>query len=48
MTREQLEVLEEWVVAIVADRDRASDLIDCKHRSECKDDVLKVFGLDKE
>lgn len=43
MTREQIDALEEWIVTIIRDCDRASDLQDAIRRCQIKDEVVKAF-----
>lgn len=45
MSEAQLDALEQWIVAIIKDEDRHSDLIDRKHRDVWRGQVEKEFGL---
>jgi hypothetical protein len=45
MTEDQLMALEFWIVSIIRDEDRASDLHETMARSRALDDVRERFGL---
>lgn len=45
MTLDQLDALEQWIVAIIKDEDRASDLRDRMDRDDLRKLVEKEFGL---
>lgn len=45
MTSEQIDALEEWIVAIIADRDRASDVFEAVVRQKAKVQVKEAFGI---
>ncbi len=43
MTKEQIEILERWIVAIIRDEDRAADLYESVRRREALTDVIDAF-----
>jgi len=45
MTKEQIDALEEWIVSIIREQDRASDLQDAVRRYRLRDEVEVAFGL---
>lgn len=49
MTKEQLNAIEEWIKALIDERDRASGTHEAVRAFLVKEDVERVFGLrDKE
>lgn len=48
MTKEQLEALEDWIVSIIREEDRASDAHEVLRRRMMREDVEKAFGLRKD
>ena len=45
MTKEQLDALEDWIVAVIQREDRASDLREALHCHRMRDAVEAAFGL---
>jgi hypothetical protein len=45
MSKDQLDALEQWIVAIIKDEGRHSDLIDRKQRDVWREQVEKEFGI---
>lgn len=45
MREDQLLALEAWIVAIIRDEDRASDLYETMARQRALEDVRERFGL---